>query len=75
MLDLTILLQHDLSLIKYSRSGTYYFQIMSSLETQGLGLQRTILAGSNSNHLKQLMLLTHHVKPPGRLETGMSLVR
>lgn len=74
MLDLITLLQHDLGLIKYSRSGTYYFQIRSCLETQGLGLQRTILAGSNSNRLKQVMLLTHHVKPPGRLETGMSLV-
>lgn len=33
MLDLTILLQHNLGLIKYSHSGTYYFQIRSSLET------------------------------------------
>lgn len=73
MLDL-ITLQHDLGLIKYSRCGTYYFQIRSCLETQGLGLQRTMLAGSNSNCLKQFMLLTHPVKPPGRLENGMSLV-
>ena len=74
MLDLTILLQHDLGLIKYSRSGTFYFQIRSCLETQGLGLERTILAGSNSICLKKLMLLPHHVKPPGRLGTGMSSV-
>ena len=63
MLDLVTLLRHDLGLIKYSRSGTYYFQIRSCLETQGLGLQHTILAGSNSNRLKQFMLLTHMSSP------------